>query len=170
MRSRAVLSAGSNIGDRRAHLALVTEALADQTCAVSPIVVTPPWGGVVQDDFYNLIVIAEADRSPEQWLELAHELEARADRVRDIRWGPRTLDVDVIEVRIDGRSVLSDDPELTLPHPRAAQRAFVLLPWQAADSDATLWTPAGEQPLAGLIAGLDAGEVAGVRPLEDDPR
>lgn len=170
MHSRAVLSAGSNIGDRQAHLALVTDALADQARAVSPIVVTAPWGGVAQDDFYNLVVIAEADRTPEQWLEFAHELEERAGRVRDIRWGPRTLDVDVVEVRIDGRSVLSDDPDLTLPHPRAAQRAFVLLPWQAADPQATLWTAAGEQPLATLIAGLDAEEVAGVRPLEDDPR
>lgn len=165
MRSRAVLSAGSNLGDRAAHLALVTEALAAETVALSGIVVTPPWGGVTQDDFYNLVVVAEADRTPEQWLELCHLLEKRADRVREVRWGPRTLDVDVVDVRIAGRPVLSDDPELTLPHPRAAERAFVLLPWLDAEPDARLWTADGPRPITELIDDLDPADVAGVQPL-----
>ena len=160
--TRAVLSAGSNIGDSRAHLRSVVALLGDSVVAVSDVFATPPWGGVEQDDFLNITVIAEADRSPSQWLDLCWELERAADRVREVRWGPRTLDVDVVSVEHDGVPVVSDDETLTLPHPRAAQRAFVLVPWLDADPAARLWTPQGVRPVAELLAELDENEIAGV--------
>ena len=126
--SRAVLSIGSNLGDRLAHLRSVVEAL--RPVRVSSVYETAPWGGVEQDDFLNAVVIAEDDDlDPYGWLARAQELEAAAGRVRDVRWGPRTLDVDVIDV--DG--IVSADPVLTLPHPRAHERAFVLVPWAEID-------------------------------------
>jgi 2-amino-4-hydroxy-6-hydroxymethyldihydropteridine diphosphokinase len=165
----AVLSAGSNIGDRLAHLTSVTDRLADDLIAVSPVYSTPPWGGVEQDDFYNITLIASADRNPYEWLDLCHELEQAADRRRDIRWGPRTLDVDVISVVNGGAVVRSADPTLVLPHPRAAERAFVLVPWLAIDPDATLWTPAGERRVADLVGRLDPAERDGVVAVADVP-
>ncbi|GAC68127.1 2-amino-4-hydroxy-6-hydroxymethyldihydropteridine diphosphokinase [Gordonia soli] len=163
--SRAVLSAGSNVGDRAAHLRAVVDRFGDEVVAVSPIHVTAPWGGVEQDDFYNITLVVEADRTPRDWLDIGRELEREAERTREIRWGPRTLDVDVISVDIDQTTVVDDDPELTLPHPRAAQRAFVLIPWLAADPDATLWTPDGVRSVSALLAALDEDERDGVTEL-----
>ena len=131
--SRAVLSIGSNLGDRLAHLRSVVAAL--QPVAVSSVYETAPWGGVDQDDYLNAVVVVEDPGTDAYgWLAKARELEAAAGRVRDVRWGPRTLDVDVIDV--DG--IVSTDPELTLPHPRARERAFVVVPWAEADPDADL--------------------------------
>ena len=92
--------------------------------------------------------------TPHQLLRRCQELERSAHRVRDVRWGPRTLDVDIVDIG----GVVSADPELTLPHPRAAERAFVLLPWLEVDPDATL----GGESVAGLVGKL--GE-QGVRRL-----
>lgn len=163
MTTRVVLSAGSNIGDSRAHLRGVVEALDSDLRAVSQVYLTAPWGGVEQDDFANVTVIAESERTPQEWLEFCHERERAADRVRDIRWGPRTLDVDVVSVAVDGVPVISDDETLTLPHPRAHERAFVLVPWIQIEPDAQLWTPTGVCSVADLVADLDPAEVAGVR-------
>ncbi|MBM7366102.1 2-amino-4-hydroxy-6-hydroxymethyldihydropteridine diphosphokinase [Gordonia hydrophobica] len=163
MTSRVVLSAGSNIGDTRAHLQTVVDALGDDLRAVSDVYTTPPWGGVEQDDFANITLIADGDRTPREWLEWCWECERAADRVREVRWGPRTLDVDVVSAEIDGTPVLSDDETLLLPHPRARLRAFVLVPWLQVDPDARLWTPDGVRPVADLIADLAPADVAGVR-------
>lgn len=153
--STAVLSIGSNLGDRAATLQGAIDALRPWVRTISPVYETPPWGPVPQDPYLNAVVIVvDEDAAPREWLDRAHAAEQRAGRTRDVRWGPRTLDVDVVVV--DG--VVSDDPELTLPHPRAAERAFVLVPWAAADPDADL---AG-RPVGELIAGLPADEVAGV--------
>ena len=131
--SRAVLSIGSNLGDRLAHLRSVVAALGP--VAVSPVYETAPWGGVEQDDYLNAIVVVDDPGTDAYgWLARARELERAADRIREVRWGPRTLDVDVIDV--DGSS--NADPELTLPHPRAHERAFVLVPWADVDPDAVL--------------------------------
>lgn len=165
--TRAVLSAGSNIGDVRAHLRSVVAALGTDLRAVSGVYLTPPWGGVEQDDFANITLIAEGRRTARDWLELCWELERAADRVREVRWGPRTLDVDVVSVEQAGRVLRSDDEELTLPHPRAWQRAFVLVPWLEIEPDARLWTPEGERGVADLVAELDPADVAGVRRSED---
>ena len=163
--NRAVLSAGSNIGDSAGYLESVIRGVGDDLVAVSRMYATPPWGGVEQEPFVNIALIADGARDAHGWLELCRELESAADRTRDIRWGPRTLDVDVIDVRDGDHTVVSDDPELTLPHPRAAQRAFVLVPWAQIEPAATLWTPAGERAVVDLIAALPADEVDGVRPV-----
>lgn len=160
--SRAVLSAGSNVGDRTAHLSTVVDRFADDLLAVSSVHATPPWGGVEQDDFYNITLIVEGRRRPDDWLRIGFELEQAADRIRDIRWGPRTLDVDVISVSVDGEPVRSADPRLLLPHPRAHERAFVLVPWLEIDPDATLWTPDGVVSVADALEAIDPAERAAV--------
>jgi 2-amino-4-hydroxy-6-hydroxymethyldihydropteridine diphosphokinase len=158
--SRAVLSIGSNLGDRMAMLRLALDAVRPWLFGVSPVFETAPWGDVAQDDFLNaVLVVDDPDASPQDWLERGQAAEAAAGRVREVRWGPRTLDVDVVDVP----GVSSDSEVLTLPHPRAAERAFVLVPWAALDPSATL---AG-RPVSALLAGLPADEVAGVRRRDD---
>lgn len=158
--SRAVLSIGSNQGDALEHLRSAVAAVANVLVAASPVVQTPPWGPVPQDDYLNAILIVEDDVPPKEWLARAHLAENSAGRTREVRWGPRTLDVDVITVTTAAGEVHSDDPVLTLPHPRAAIRAFVLVPWLAADSNATL----SGRPIAELIAKLPAEDLAGIKP------
>ncbi|MBT0566140.1 2-amino-4-hydroxy-6-hydroxymethyldihydropteridine diphosphokinase [Williamsia sp. CHRR-6] len=164
--SRAVLSIGSNMGDRTELLASVRARLAPNVVAASAIFSTPPWGPVSQEDFHNAVLIVDDDAvTPMDWLQLGFELERAAQRTRAVRWGPRTLDVDVISAQIDGVAVRSDDETLTLPHPRAHLRAFVLVPWLDADPAARLWTARGERSVSELIDLLDPGEVAAVTPL-----
>jgi 2-amino-4-hydroxy-6-hydroxymethyldihydropteridine diphosphokinase len=131
--TRAVLSLGSNLGDRFGHLRDAVARLGDRVLAVSGVYQTPPWGDPDQPPYLNAVVlVADPDAGPRDWLARVRESEAAAGRVRDPdrRFGPRTLDVDVIAVYgPDGAPVTSDDPELTLPHPRAHERAFVLKPW-----------------------------------------
>ena len=162
--SRAVLSIGSNIGDRLAHLRSVVEALGSRTVAVSAVYSTAPWGGVEQEDFLNAVVVAEDPSfGPRDWLLLGQEREAAAERVRIQRWGPRSLDVDVVSCTgADGHDVCSTDPELTLPHPRAHLRAFVLVPWLDVEPDAVLTADGVTRPIADWCAGLDAAERDGV--------
>jgi 2-amino-4-hydroxy-6-hydroxymethyldihydropteridine diphosphokinase len=159
--SRAVLSLGANLGDRAGALRAAITALKDDgLVARSTLYETPPWGPVEQPPYLNAVAVVRGDRDPAGWLALAHELETAAGRTREVRWGARTLDVDVVTVTgDDGVPVLSDDPELTLPHPRAHQRAFVLVPWLALDPAATL---PGHGRVADLVAALPADEVAGV--------
>jgi len=158
--SRAVLSIGSNIGDSLAHLQGVVDGLRDRVVAVSPVYSTAPWGGVDQQDFLNAIVVVDdPDTDARGWLRRGQDLEAAADRVREQRWGPRTLDVDVITCD----DIRSDDPELTLPHPRAHERAFVLVPWLAVEPDATLVVDGVPVRVDAALAQLDAGERDGVR-------
>jgi 2-amino-4-hydroxy-6-hydroxymethyldihydropteridine diphosphokinase len=136
--TRAVLSIGSNLGDRAGHLRAAVDALGDLVMAVSGVYETPAWGGPGPDGqpappYLNAVVLAvDGGDDPRAWLRRARELEQAAGRQRDPAWryAPRTLDVDVITVWVaDGAAVISDDPELVLPHPRAHQRAFVLRPW-----------------------------------------
>jgi 2-amino-4-hydroxy-6-hydroxymethyldihydropteridine diphosphokinase len=144
--SRAVLSLGSNIGDRVGHLQGAVDALAERVdiVSVSGVYETAPVGGPVQDDFLNAVVIIETTLAPYDLLALCQQVEAAHDRVREVRWGPRTLDVDIIA--IDG--VALDDAELTLPHPRAHERAFVCVPWVEVEADAALpQGPVAELPL-----------------------
>ena len=122
--TRVYLGLGSNLGDRAAHLATAVAALPD-VVAVSPVYETAPVGGPEgQGRFLNLVVELDTALTPHQLLALCHQLETAAGRVRAERWGPRTLDVDVLW--IDGVDV--DEPELTVPHPRLHERAFVLAP------------------------------------------
>lgn len=154
---RAVLSIGSNMEDRRALLQTVFDEFADETIAASPVFATPPWGVTDQDEFLNAVLIVDVDCTPLELLRRGQKLEESAERVRVRHWGPRTLDVDIVQV--DG--VTSEDPELTLPHPYAHERAFVLVPWLAADEHAQL----NGTPVRELIADLDEDEVAAVKEL-----
>lgn len=153
--TRVVLALGSNLGDRLGHLQGAVDALAQRldVLAVSRVYETAPVGGPDQDDFLNAVLVAEADLAPLDLLALCQQVEAQHDRVREVRWGPRTLDVDVIAIG----GVVLDDPSLTVPHPRAHERAFVCVPWLEVDPDAVL--PQG--PVADLA--LDATDVV-VRP------
>ncbi|MCF6387735.1 2-amino-4-hydroxy-6-hydroxymethyldihydropteridine diphosphokinase [Mycobacterium sp. MBM] len=164
--STAVLSIGSNLGDRLAHLQSVLDGMADhgaRIAAVSPVYETDAWGGVEQGAFLNAVVIVDDPSCDGRgWLRRGQGLEAAAERVRQVHWGPRTLDVDIVCCREGADELRSQDPELTLPHPFAHQRAFVLVPWLAADSGAQLSGAA----VADLVAGLDADERAGVRLTE----
>ncbi|SDO92042.1 2-amino-4-hydroxy-6-hydroxymethyldihydropteridinediphosphokinase [Klenkia soli] len=159
--TRAVLSLGANLGDRAGTLRTALQTLAGQgLVARSVLYETPPWGPVEQPPFLNAVAVVRGDRDAAGWLALAHELEQVAGRTREVRWGARTLDVDVVTVTgDDGVPVLSDDPALTLPHPRAHERAFVLVPWLALD-------PAAELPGHGrardLLADLPVEDVEGV--------
>jgi 2-amino-4-hydroxy-6-hydroxymethyldihydropteridine diphosphokinase len=122
--TRALLALGSNLGDRRAYLRDAVAALPD-VVAVSRVYETAPVGGPDQQGPYlNIVVELDTDRSPRALLELCREREAAAERVRVVRWGPRTLDVDVLWV--DGMTV--DELDLTVPHPRMFERAFVIMP------------------------------------------
>ncbi len=123
MTVRAFLSLGSNLGDRRALLRDAVDSLPD-VVAVSPLYETAPVGGPEQDNFLNLVVQLDTDLTPTQLLGVCHRIESSAERVRDIRWGPRTLDIDIIWM--DG--VDMDDERLTIPHPRWKERRFVLAP------------------------------------------
>ena len=121
--TRAFLSLGSNLGDRRALLQEAVDALPE-VVAVSPVYETDPVGGPEQGAFLNLVVELDTERSARELLTLCAEREAAAQRVREERWGPRTLDVDVLWV--DGETV--DEPDLVVPHPRMWSRRFVLAP------------------------------------------
>ena len=121
--TRAFLGLGSNLGDRRALLAAAVAALPD-VVAVSPLYETDPVGGPAQGSFLNLVVELSTSRSARELLAVCAEREAEAERVREVRWGPRTLDVDVLWV--DGEEV--DEPDLVVPHPRLWARRFVLAP------------------------------------------
>lgn len=158
-----VLSIGSNVGDRLAHLQSVVSGLRGAVRAVSPVYETDAWGGVEQGPFLNAVLLADdPGLDGPGWLRRAREFENAADRVREQRWGPRTLDVDIVSCHEGDAEVRSDDPTLTLPHPLAHQRAFVLVPWLAADPAAQL----RGVPVTELLAAIDAGERDGVRRTE----
>ncbi len=160
--SRAVLGIGANLGDRRAALQQVLDGLSPVVRACSSVYSTAPWGGVEQQDFLNaVLVVDDPARGPWEWLHTAQELERAAHRVRGQRWGPRTLDVDVLDC--DGTALAErtgDGLELVLPHPRAHERAFVLVPWAEVDPAARL---VGRGPVTELLAALADAERDGVR-------
>lgn len=152
----AVLSLGSNLGDRRAALQGAVDSVlagdgAPRPVALSPVYETAPVGGPEQGAFLNAILVVDTAGAPRALLERAQAAERAFARVRKVRWGPRTLDVDVITFG----DVRDDDPVLTLPHPRAHLRAFVLRPWLDIDPGAVL-------PGRGRVADL-------ARALADDP-
>lgn len=121
---RAFLGLGSNLGDRRAYLRDAVATLGDAVTGVSPLYETQPVGGPRQGPYLNIVIELDTDLSPRELLGLCHRLEGAADRVRDERWGPRTLDVDILW--IEGTTV--DQPDLQVPHPRMAERRFVMAP------------------------------------------
>ncbi len=130
--TRAYFSLGSNVGDRGAHLALGVAMMSeDQPYRVSRVFRSEPVGGVAQDDFWNLVLEVTTEESPHVLLARVRATEAAALRTREVRWGPRSLDVDIIWMD----NVTCDDEELTVPHPRAFERNFVLVPWRELRAD-----------------------------------
>ncbi|HVL85501.1 MAG TPA: 2-amino-4-hydroxy-6-hydroxymethyldihydropteridine diphosphokinase [Pseudonocardia sp.] len=163
--SRAVLSLGSNVGDRLAHLRGAVAGLAGVLVAASPVYETAPWGGVEQDDFLNaVLVVDDAGTDARGWLRRGQELERAAGRTRDVAWGPRTLDVDVVTVADAIGPVYSTDPDLLLPHPGTPVRATVLRPWLDVEPDAVL---PGHGPVAALLAALGPDAETGLRRRDD---
>ncbi|MFJ9040894.1 2-amino-4-hydroxy-6-hydroxymethyldihydropteridine diphosphokinase [Streptomyces sp. NPDC102406] len=160
---RAVLSLGANLGNRLETLQGAIDALEDtpgvRVKAVSPVYETEPWGvdPGSQPSYFNAVVVLRTTLPPSSLLERAHAVEEAFHRVRDERWGPRTLDVDIVAYA----DVVSDDPTLTLPHPRAHERAFVLAPWHDVEPDAQL---PGRGPVAQLLGAVTD---AGVAPRAD---
>ncbi len=122
--TRVFLSLGSNLGGRVQFLEEAVESLGRSVVAVSPMYETEPVGGPEQGRFLNLVVELDTDLPPRELLAVCHRLESAAQRVRQERWGPRTLDVDIIH--IDGVTV--NEPDLQIPHPRMNVRRFVLAP------------------------------------------
>lgn len=160
-----VLALGSNLGDR---MGLLREAVAGLAAldgmtveSVSPVYETVPVGGPPQGEYLNAVVLGVTELSRLALLTRALRLEALAGRVRTQPMGPRTLDIDVITV---GGEVFSDTV-LTLPHPRAHERAFVLVPWLDADPAAVL---PGKGAVADLVRQLPVDAVAGVRRYSDE--
>lgn len=137
---RAVLSIGSNMEDRYRLMNTVAQEFADTVVARSGIYATPPWGVTDQEEFLNAVLIVDSSLTPAELLARGQSLESAAHRVRTRRWGPRTLDVDIVQVLdlATGAEITSTDPVLTLPHPHAHERGFVLVPWLEADPQAQL--------------------------------
>ena len=154
-----VLALGSNLGDRLAHLQagvdLLTSGPELTAAAVSPVYQTAPVGGPPQPDYLNAVLTARTQLSPAGLLALGQAAERAAHRVRRQRFGPRTLDVDVIAYGDE----ISAGPQLILPHPRAHERAFVLVPWLDLDPRAQL---PGRGAVAGLLAALGPAAAAGL--------
>ncbi|GAA1347619.1 hypothetical protein GCM10009636_01280 [Arthrobacter koreensis] len=160
---RTVLALGSNLGESRSTLADAVAALADhpgmKLVAVSPVARTAPVGGPAgQPDYLNLVAEFETTLDAHALLDHCHDIENRHHRTREVRWGPRTLDVDIITY---GSSRINDEV-LTVPHPRAAERAFVLQPWAWMDPDARL----EGVPVADLAA--RAADLSGVELFEGE--
>ncbi|NBM19051.1 2-amino-4-hydroxy-6-hydroxymethyldihydropteridine diphosphokinase [Streptomyces sp. GC420] len=150
---RAVISLGSNLGNRLETLQGAIDALEDtpgvRVKAVSPVYETEPWGVEPgsQPSYFNAVAAVKTTLPPDSLLERAHAIEEAFHRVREERWGPRTIDVDIVSYA----DVVSDDPVLTLPHPRAHERAFVLVPWYDVEPEALL---PGRGPIAELLSGM----------------
>lgn len=136
----AVLSIGGNLGDRLTTLRSAVRSIAAlpgvALSGVSSVYETPPWGPVEQPYFLNAIVVVNFPDSTEplDFLHSLQRIESEHGRTREIHWGPRTLDIDIV---VFG-SVISSGPELVLPHPRAQEREFVLVPWAEVEPDAVL--------------------------------
>ncbi|MER6399360.1 MULTISPECIES: 2-amino-4-hydroxy-6-hydroxymethyldihydropteridine diphosphokinase [unclassified Kitasatospora] len=161
----AVIALGSNLGNRLDTLQGAVDALADtpglKIKAVSGVYETEALGGPdEQPNYYNAVVVLRTTLPPRDLLERGNAIEDAFGRVRTVRWGPRTLDVDILAYE----GVTSDDPQLLLPHPRSHERAFVLAPWLDAQPEAEV---PGHGQVAALLQALGGADAQGVRRRED---
>ena len=158
---KATVGLGSNLGDRLANLQFAIDSLnaivGTQVHSISPVYETDPVGGPAQDDYLNAVVVLKTILSPEQLLDATQQIELAAHRERNEYWGPRTLDLDLLAM--DDLTLNSQN--LVLPHPRAHERGFVLLPWSTLDPDYLI---PGHRSVAELLAVVD---VSGVRSRPD---
>ena len=162
--TRVVLSIGSNLGDRMARLQSAVDGLGSSVRALSPVYETDAWGGVDQGPFLNAVVIADdPDLDGHGWLNRAQALEQANERVREQKWGPRTLDVDLVCCHDGETEVFSRDEGLTLPHPLAHLRAFVMIPWLALDPQAELTVAGERRRVDRLLSELEPADRDGVR-------
>ncbi|MEI8066494.1 MAG: 2-amino-4-hydroxy-6-hydroxymethyldihydropteridine diphosphokinase [Actinomycetes bacterium] len=148
---KVIIALGSNLGDREENLNRAEAELSEviRIDAISTFIETDPVGGPEQPDYLNAVLIGDCNRQPEELLQLLLQIESRLGRVRDVKWGPRTLDLDLI---VAG-DLFIDSEELQIPHPRAHERAFVLAPWLEIDPDGYI---PGKGRIADLLAGLNS--------------
>ena len=162
--AQAVISLGANLGDRRATLLAAVREIAEadgvELTAISPVIETAALRpeGIDHDApaYLNAVALVNTTLTPGALLDVLTRIERTHGRVRAERWGDRTLDLDIV----DFAGLVSSSERLTLPHPRAFERDFVLKPWLAVDPDAVL---PGHGRVADLVAGLD-GSAPGVAP------
>ena len=152
----AYLSLGSNLGDRRRNLKEALRMIGETDCVsvekISPLYETGAVGGVEQGDFYNVVARIETSLSPRELLHLAHRVEKRLDRVHGERWGPRTIDVDIL---LYGKASIAEK-DLVIPHPEMENRAFVLAP--LGDIAPLLMLPSG-RTVSERLAGIEGQTV-----------
>lgn len=161
--TRVAVAMGANLADRAATLRSALDALSEslRVRGVSDVYETDAVGGPPdQPAFLNAVLVADTELPSVALLGRLHEVEAAHGRVREVRWGPRTLDLDLLAYGDE----TSADPALTLPHPRAHERAFVLVPWAQVDPD---FVVPGLGRVIDLLAALPVDEVAGVRRCDD---
>ena len=163
----AVLAIGGNLGDRLENLQAAVDSLADTPNLtitwLSPIYETAPLlepGAEPQDDYLNAVLGVATALTPDMLLMRVQAVEEALGRTREVRWGARTIDIDIIQFD----DLVSDDPDLTLPHPRAARRAFVLAPWHDVRPDDVL---AGVGPIAELLEALGGAAAQGATRRDD---
>lgn len=165
-----VIAIGANMGDRVHTMTAAVRGLGAvdglELVACSPLLETGPVGGPEQPDYLNAVVVARTRLAPWTLLDHLHRIEHHHGRVRDVRWGARTLDLDLIQVGDPGddTDLRSQASDLTLPHPRAQERAFVLVPWSRVDGTAALRTAAGVRDVHALIEELPSTAMEGIRP------
>ncbi|MGM0699240.1 MAG: 2-amino-4-hydroxy-6-hydroxymethyldihydropteridine diphosphokinase [Actinomycetota bacterium] len=162
--TEAYLNLGANLGDAADTLDQAVAALdrhPDITVTRrSSLFRTAPWGGVDQADFLNLGVLVTTTLSALELLSVAQGIEVACGRTRELRWGPRTLDIDLIRFGDEDGEQRSPTPRLTLPHPHAHERAFVLAPWAELVGDTLIDTPQGRRPISAVLAELDDQDIS----------
>ncbi|MBN1665980.1 MAG: 2-amino-4-hydroxy-6-hydroxymethyldihydropteridine diphosphokinase [Anaerolineales bacterium] len=157
MQHQVYLALGTNLGEREANLAAARAALPPlvREVTASPIYCTPPWGFEQQPDFLNQVVLAQTEASPLELLAYLKQVEAQVGRKPTFRYGPRVVDLDILFYD----DLVLQHPELTIPHPRLAERAFVLVP--LADLAPELRHPVSGQTVQAMLAALP---VDGIEP------
>ncbi|MGC2940387.1 2-amino-4-hydroxy-6-hydroxymethyldihydropteridine diphosphokinase [Brevibacterium sp. FAM 24638] len=166
--TEAYLNLGANLGDAADTLDQAVAAL-DRHPEItvtrrSSLFRTAPWGGVEQNDFLNVGLLVSTSLSALELLSVAQGIEVACGRTRQLRWGPRTLDIDLIRFGTEGAELDSRTPRLTLPHPRAHERAFVLAPWAELVGDTLIDTPQGRRSISAVLAELDDQDIARITP------
>ncbi len=160
--AEVVLAVGANLGDRAQNIRQAVDALACTPgvfeLQLAPIIETDPVGGPTQPQYLNSVILAQTNLSPEQILAHCLRIEAQLGRIRVLQNGPRTLDLDLISYLttpgVWATAVVRNTPELTLPHPRAQLRRFVLQPWAQLQPKAQIRTRTGLRPISEILAEL----------------
>lgn len=162
--TEAYLNLGANLGDAAHTLSQAVEALDRHpritVMKQSSRYRTAPWGGIEQNDFLNLGLIVSTSLPAIELLAVAQGIEVACGRTRELRWGPRTLDIDLIRFGTEGEELVLDTPNLTLPHPRAHERAFVLAPWAELVEDTEIATPTGRRSIVTILSELGDQQIA----------